>query len=319
MATSGLTELGEGFVPFLNAETVTDLEGIDADIAIIGMPHGVPYGDGSDAPCAAAPDAIRRASARYGFDGMIDHYDYDFGGPVLDGQQIGVVDCGNVVSDPQDSSGTVQRAAKATEAIVSSGVLPIMLGGDDSTPIPFFRGFQQWGPFTLVQFDAHIDWRDEVGGVTEGYSSTMRRASEMGWISEIIQIGMRGVGSARQQEVDDAEAFGARIITASEAYELGPEYVLDQIPPGGPYLITVDCDGFDPAVMPAVGAPVPGGLLFRDVVDLIRGIAERGMISGFDLVEYQPAKDLNSITAITATRLLMNVIGTLVRSGQVGE
>lgn len=318
MANTGLTELGEGFVGFLNADLVTDLDQIDAEIAILGMPHGVAYPN-SHPSCAGAADAIRRASARYGYGGMIDHYDFDLGGPMLDGKPIRIVDCGNVIHDPADPAATPERARAATEAIVSRGALPIMLGGDDSTPIPFFRGFEQWGPYTLIQIDAHIDWRDEVEGVREGYSSTMRRASEMSGIAEMIQIGMRGVGSARTAEVEAAEAYGSRIITASEVFELGPEHVLDQIPVGGPYLITIDCDGFDPSIMPGVGAPSPGGLTYGDGLELLRGIAERGMIAGLDIVEYQPDRDVNGITAMTAARLISFVIGTVIRSGQIGD
>ena len=55
-------------------------------------------------------------------------------------------------------------------------------------------------PFYILQLDAHIDWRNEVDGVREGYSSTMRRASEMPWVKGITQVGMRGVGSAREEE-----------------------------------------------------------------------------------------------------------------------
>ena len=55
-------------------------------------------------------------------------------------------------------------------------------------------------PFFVLQLDAHIDWRDEVKGVRDGYSSTMRRASEMPWVKGIIQVGARGVGSARREE-----------------------------------------------------------------------------------------------------------------------
>lgn len=65
----------------------------------------------------------------------------------------------------------------------------------------------------------------------------MRRASEMGWIGDIFQIGLRGVGSARSEEFDDAKAYGARLISAYEMYDIGIDAVLDQIPDGGPYSV----------------------------------------------------------------------------------
>lgn len=63
-------------------------------------------------------------------------------------------------------------------------------------PIPLFQTFGGRDPFTVLKVDAHIDWREEVQGVRLGLSSTMRRASEMGWIARIVQIGARGTGSA---------------------------------------------------------------------------------------------------------------------------
>ena len=71
--------------------------------------------------------------------------------------------------------------------------------------IPVMRAFDVFGTdVTLIHVDAHLDWRDDINGEKEGYSSPIRRASEMPWIDKIVQIGMRGIGSARQQEVDDA-------------------------------------------------------------------------------------------------------------------
>jgi len=66
--------------------------------------------------------------------------------------------------------------------------------------------------------DAHIDWRDERDGVKEGYSSVMRRASEMPWVQYMAQVGLRGIGSARQKEVDEALSFGSVLIPLFISY-----------------------------------------------------------------------------------------------------
>jgi agmatinase len=86
---------------------------------------------------------------------------------------------------------------------------------------------------TLIQVDARMDWGDNVNGVTEGYSSPIRRASEMDWIGDIVQIGVRGVGSGRAQDIDDARAYGCDIISAYEMHEIGIEAVIDRIPGDG--------------------------------------------------------------------------------------
>lgn len=281
---------------------------------MIGVPHGVPYsGSTITGSSSTAPAAIRMVSARYGYGGFIEHYDYDLGGPLLDDGERTIVDCGDVPGDARDPHGNMTRVTKAVGKILERGALPIVLGGDDSVPIPFFRAFEDRGEFTLVQIDAHIDWRHDVGGVTEGYSSTMRRASEMPWITDIVQIGIRGVGSARQEEVDDALAYGARIVTARNVHQNGVSAALQQIPEGRDYIITVDCDGLDPSIMPAVGAPVPGGLTFVQVARLLQELPRRGRVAGFDLVELTPQRDHADLSAITACRLICNLIGSVVR------
>lgn len=289
--------------------------GCAAEIAVLGVPYGVPYGmAGVVNSTSGAPAAIRAQSQRFGR--FIDHYDYDLGGPLLDGRAIRIVDCGDVPGDPLDIPGNVERATAAVKKILDAGALPIVLGGDDSIPIPVLRAFAGRGPLTLVQIDAHIDWRDEVDGVREGYSSPMRRASEMSWIGPMVQIGMRGVGSARPSDVRDANAR-AEIITAREVHENGVAAALARIPDGGPYFITIDCDGLDPSVMPAVGAPVPGGLSFQQTADLLRGLAAKGSVAGVDLVELDAKSDATGLTALTACRLLLNLIGAIARNGQL--
>jgi agmatinase len=282
----------------------------DADIAILGIPHGTSY-DGKISHSAGAPQAIRTATRRYAHE--IDHWDFDLGGPLLADKSIRVVDCGDLAGDPLDSKRNYRQSVDSIKTIRSAGAVPIILGGDDSIPIPFFAAYDDCRNLTLVQIDAHIDWRHERHGVTRGYSSTMRRASEMSQIDKIIQVGMRGAGSARSQEVADAGAYGAIFVTAKEVIENGIRVVLDHIPVGNYCILTIDCDGLDPAVMPAVMAPSPGGLTVRQVVDIIHAVATVAQMIGFDLVEFAPEKDINNLGATTASRIVCNAIGTLVR------
>jgi agmatinase len=166
--------------------------------------------------------------------------------------------------------------------------------------------------------DAHIDWRDEVNGVRQGYSSPIRRASELSHIDGIFQIGMRGQGSARAKEVEDALAYGAEIITAYEVHEKGMDSVLDRIPTNERYYLTIDADGLDPTVMPAVAAPAAGGLLFHQVRRLIHGLIQKGQLVGMDIVEITPKRDLNGISSLTAGQLILNFIGAAARAGYFG-
>lgn len=309
-----LTQAPAGGQTFLNMPLVTDLESLDADIAVLGIPYGVPYDmDGVAGGSSTAPNAIRRRSLPFGTGRFLEHYDFDHGGPLFGERPPRIVDCGDVRADPRDIPGNASRATAAVRAILERGAMPIVLGGDDSIPIPFFRAYEGRGPLVLVQIDAHLDFRDEVNGVREGYSSPIRRASEMTWVEGIVQIGMRGVGSARPAEVEAALAHGNRIVAAREVHANGVEWLLEQVPADASYLVTIDFDGFDPSVAPGVGAPVPGGLIFDQVAGLLQGLAERGRIAGIDLVEYVPDRDVNDLTALVGTRLLTNLIGAVAR------
>ncbi len=289
-----------------------EIHPLSADMAIIGIPHGVSYTAGLPSYSVNAPMAIRAAAKRYGK--MIDHYDYDLGGPLLDNRHIRVADCGDLPGDPWDPAGNHRRSEDRIRAVIDAGAAPIVLGGDDSVTIPFLRAFQGKGMFTVVQIDAHIDWRHEVNGITEGPSSPMRRASEMPWIDNLIQAGMRGVGSARVEDVAAAQTYEARIITAKTIQDGGIDQVLNSVPEGASCLLTIDCDGLDPSVMPAVNTPVPGGLSYPQIVDLLHGLTKKANVCGFNLVEFVPEKDTGGLSALTVTRIVFNMIGALARS-----
>ena len=133
-----------------------------AQIAILGAPHGTPYEPGRISHSADAPTAIRAASQKRA--GQWDHHDFDLGGPLLGDLPCRVVDCGDVPGDPADPPGNRAAIAEAVRTVLDAGAVPLLLGGDDSVPIPFIGAYQARGPLWVVQIDAHIDWREERHG-----------------------------------------------------------------------------------------------------------------------------------------------------------
>ena len=307
---------------FAGLPVCTQLNELEADIAIIGLHYVSPYPQRLPATTArtgekTAADAIRRQSSR--FIDHLDHYDFDFNDLLLAGRQVRMVDCGDVDRQVSGGEQNPERITAAIRAILSRGAIPVALGTDEGGVIPVLRAFDAYGALCVVHIDAHIDWRDERDGVREGYSSGMRRASEMPWLKAMVQVGLRGVGSARQQEVDDALAFGSVFIRAREVHRDGIDACLKRIPAADHYLITIDSDAFDTAIAPGVLFPSPGGLTFDETADLVRGIAQKGSIAGINLFEVRPELDTNSLTASTAAQLIINFIGTLAHSGQIGR
>ncbi len=299
---------------FLDFPFEPDLDNLQADIAILGIPFGMPYSPGSMAnDQSRAPDCIRQAAEHAAY--TREHFDWDLGGPLLDDRTVRVVDCGNVTADMADHAEHYRRAESAARKILDAGATLIALGGDHGIPIPIMRALECIGEtITLVHVDAHLDWRHEVNGETEGYSSPIRRAAEMDWFGHITQIGIRGIGSARTGEVKDARAYGADIITAYDLHDNGMESVLDRIPDGGPYYLTVDADGLDPTIMPAVMAQTPGGVNWMQMRKLIHGLVRKGRVLGMDLVEIAPSREVGNITMVHAERIICNFIGAAVRA-----
>ena len=187
-------------------------------------------------------------------------------------------------------------------------------GGDDSLPIPMLEAFGARGrSFTILQIDAHIDWRDVVQGENLGLSSTMRRASEMPHISQIIQIGQRGIGSARIADMQDALDWGVEFIPGGEVARFGVGRAVDLIPEGAEVIICLDVDALDPAIMPAVIGRTAGGMTYWQLLELIAGVAEKARIAGFDMVELMPERDIDGQGALLASQILASVLGVIAR------
>ena len=305
---AGLDKLfGGGATDTLLGLPKARLDGLAADIAVFGADCATPYAS-VGAYCAGGPEAMRRGAGVYS--GSHQRYNFDLGHAVLpDG--VVAVDLGDLpVRDDQAASNRT-HIADVTRRIVQAGAVPVLLGGDDSVPIPMLEGLEALGPLWILQIDAHIDWRDEAEGTRWGLSSTMRRASEMPHVRGIVQVGARGVGSATQTEVTAAEAYGAHLITTEDCLDDGLARAAALIPQGAQVVICFDCDALDPAIMPAVIAPTAGGLSYMQVLRLLKDVAGHARIAGFDLVEFKPDADLHGIGARTAGQLLTSVLGLI--------
>lgn len=299
-------------ITFAGFPLCTNLDKLNADVAIIGIPYGTPY-DASQPPNSLhAADAIREESMRYPDDRIA--WDFDLGGTLEGDTGVRVADCGNLNGSQTDPEGNRASAKSAIKAILDAGAIPIVIGGDDSIPIPVMRAYDSQEPFYVLQLDAHIDWRDQLDGIREGYSSTMRRASEMPWVRGIVQVGMRGVGSARKEEYQAALDYGARLITVSEIEKKGIGIVLNELPEGSRCFITLDLDALDPSTMPAVDALAPGGLNYLDVVELFQSVMQKTQVVGVCIIALVPEMDVNAISTITTMRIVWNAIGGMARA-----
>jgi len=262
-------------------------------------------------PAAAAPGAVRAASVVYRND--LGHYDFDLGGPLFPDAAARLIDCGDVPGDPRDLAGNLARAAAAVRSIVAAGAVPLVLGGDHAIPPLVVRGLDDAEPLDILHVDAHLDYRDEVAGVRDGYSSPIRRLRELPWVRSIVQVGLRDIGSARPAEVEAALAAGNVLVRAEEIHERGVARIVESFPADGRVYITIDIDGLDPSCAPGTLWPAPGGLQFWQAARLVRGLAGRCRLAGMDVCEFAPARDPQGHTALVITRLLMIAMGSAAR------
>ncbi len=313
MATHGY-ESGRLNLPFVGLcsfgkyPICTDWDAIDADVAVLGAPFdfGTQYRPGA----RFGPRAIREASTLFSF-GHAGAYDHEDDITYLEAEKTRIVDIGDadiIHTNTEQSHANIEAGVRA---ILRAGAIPVVLGGDHSVNIPAINAFSDEEPFHLVQVDAHLDFVDERHGVTAGHGNSMRRAAEKPYVTGLSQIGIRNVSSTARDGYEDARRFGSDIMSVRQFRTLGVEAVLDRIPAGKRYYVTIDIDGFDPSIAPGTGTPSHGGFLYYEILELMDGLARRGDIIGLDLVEVAPDYDPTGSTSTLAAQLLLNIIGRM--------
>lgn len=296
--------------PFLDFPVVTDPSAWQADLAVLGICHSEPYAhDHRPNDQSRAPDAIRLHSRRFCY--STGNWDFDTGTDLRSALPPRCLDAGNVGWTGGSYDEYAASATARLRHLFRQRAQVVVLGGDHGVTIPVLDALDAVGePVHVLHVDAHLDWREEVGGVRRGYSTPLRWASRVPAVSGMTQVGLRAIGSARREEVKAAADYGSHLVTAERIHAEGTEPVLATIPAGRAVYVTIDADGLDPSEMPAVMAPTPGGITFRQLAPLLRAVARRHRVVGLDLVEVAPAFDSpNGVTCITAGRLILNVIG----------
>jgi agmatinase len=275
-----------------------------SEAVIVGAELATVYA-GRDPHATGGAAAIRAASGR--LSRFVGNYDFDTGSPFASWTRR-VGDGGDINTVRADAEGNRRRIAQTISDIITTGRMPVLLGGDDSVAIPFVAGWRDCEPITVVQFDAHLDFRDDVDGEEYGYSSPMRRISEMACVERIIHIGQRSVGSARPSDVQDSLAAGNTIIPAGELARMDPAVVAERLGAGERYVIVYDVDGTDPAELPAVRAPVASGPSLAQIGSLISAFAARGSMQGLVVTEFEPELDPSGTSAAALARLVCRAL-----------
>jgi len=183
---------------------------------------------------------------------------------------------------------------KAVADAIADGQPLISLGGDHAITHPILRAVRRrHRKLTILHFDAHPDLYEDFGGDPLSHASPFARILERGLASRLVQVGIRTLNVECRRQV---ETYGVDVI---EMRDFAP----DRVPiPDAPLYISIDLDGLDPAFAPGVSHHEPGGLSVRELISVLHRV--QGPIVGADIVEYNPTRDLNGVTAVVAAKLV---------------
>lgn len=305
-----------GLISMFRSPICEDFSQIDADIAFLGIPYdgGIGFRPGT----RFGPRDIRTYSVRYsawGSNVPSGYWDVNQRKRFLKGMRM--VDCGDVDIAYYDFENNRRKMTQSIEALLDRGAFPVLLGGDHSVTFPNVCAFSRFGPVDIVHIDAHMDWRDEVGGVRHANASPLRRSKELPFVRHMVHLGIRDVRTSPDQ-IADAEAAGAMVFTRQQIRELGPQAVVERMPKLGNVFVTIDIDGLDPSIAPGTGSPTVDGLLYHEVRSILQGVTKIGNVVGFDLVEVNPMVDLHGQTCLLASTLIMEFLGAIFASRGLG-
>ena len=172
---------------------------------------------------------------------------------------------------------------RVASELVSRGKFPLILGGEHSITPPLVSAVaEKHKGLSVLQIDAHADLRDSFMGTPHNHACAMRRTLEF---APITQVGIRSLSP------EEAAAAPGLRTTIFYDYNMraDPQWmdrVVDSL--SETVYITIDVDGFDPAIMPATGTPEPGGLSWYEALALLRKVIERRTVVGCDIVELSP-------------------------------
>jgi agmatinase len=177
----------------------------------------------------------------------------------------------------------VREIRRVAAELVNRGKFPVILGGEHSiTPAVVGAVAAKYPDLSVLQIDAHADLRDCFMGTPHNHACAMRRTLEF------ARTTLVGIRSLSPEEAAAAPTLQTRIFYDFNMRENADwmDRVVDSLTEH--VYITIDVDGFDPAIMPATGTPEPGGLSWYEALALLRKVIERRTVVGCDVVELSP-------------------------------
>jgi agmatinase len=277
-----------------------------ADVAVLGAP--LDSATTFRAGARFGPSALREASL------LLRPYNDALG--VAPFARAQVVDAGDAPASPigvEPGHGSIEAAARA---LTERGTRVVGLGGDHSVTLPLLRATAvRHGKLCLLQLDTHTDTWDSYFGARYTHGTVFRRAAEEGLIDPhlSVQIGLRG-SLYGAEDLEDNSTLGFATLMARDFDRVGVDGALEFARGRlrSPTYVTVDIDVLDPAFAPGTGTPEAGGLTSRELLALLRGLAELDVqLAGADVVEVSPPYDPSGVTAVAGANAAYELVSLL--------
>ncbi len=208
-----------------------------------------------------------------------------------------------------DMRGALDAIGRVAASLADRGKFPVVLGGEHSVSVPVVEALAARTPdLSVLQIDAHADLRESYQGSPYSHACAMRR------IVERVPCAQVAIRSLCREESEAIPGLRTRVFFDHEMRQ-DPSW-MDEVVASltDNVYLTIDCDGLDPAIMPAVGTPEPGGLSWHETVALLKAVASRRHLVGFDVVELCPLPGMVGPNFLCA-KLIYKILGYRFGSG----
>lgn len=275
-----------------------------SQIAVLPVPyeHTVSYGGGTK----DGPKAILKASQ------YVEFYDEEFDRELC--FDVGIATLRALSfggKNPKVNKEALAFIENKVEALINDEKFVAILGGEHSlsqAPVSAFS--KKYPDLSVLQFDAHSDFRDEYEGNKYSHASVMARVAETIDPSRIVQVGIRAQAKEEAQfikehNVNTFYAFDIRQGKYIRMLKHWEDQIIDKLT--DTVYITFDVDYFDPSIMPATGTPEPNGMFWHETMNILQRLGKKKKIVGFDVVEFAPINNLHH-PDITAAKLVYKIM-----------
>jgi len=194
----------------------------------------------------------------------------------------------------------VEKVRQTVQGYIEEDRFTVLIGGEHSVSIGSIRAHvENNSDMTVLQLDAHSDLRDEYNGSKYNHACVMARVREL---CPILQVGIRSMDFSEKEFLDKSRVFFAEdIYKKADWVNQVVAKLTDKV------YITIDLDVFDPSIMPSTGTPEPGGLLWYDVLGILKVVCDERLVVGFDVVELCPRQE-NKAPDFLAAKLIYKLL-----------